>query len=61
MQSRRRFFRFFALSSLTLTVPLLLQCTQFPSDPVPFETGQEVPPPIGCTELRSTNRQADWG
>ena len=59
MQTRRRLLKFILLSSLTAPLATMARCSQAPQAPVPFQTGEEVVPPIGCTELRKADQLGD--
>jgi len=45
------------LGALLLVVPAA--CMHTSNDPVPFETGQVVPPPFGCADLRKNEPDGD--
>lgn len=57
MQSRRSFIR--SLLGMAVLVAVPVACGASESKPVPFETGQEVNPPLGCSELRERDRRGD--
>jgi len=59
MQTRRQLLKLILLSSLTVPAVIVGRCSQAPQEPVPFLTGEEVVPPIGCTELRRSDELGD--
>lgn len=61
MYSRRNFLKLFAITSVSLVVLPVAACAQLNQSPSPFQTGSEVEPPLGCTELRSNEVNGDCG
>ncbi len=59
MQTRRQLLRLILFSSVIAPAIIVARCSQAPQKPVPFEIGEEVVPPIGCTDLRKTDKLGD--
>ena len=59
MQTRRQFLKLGTQTTLILPTAVVAGCLQSPKEPLPFETGEEVSPPLGCTELRQQNSVGD--
>ena len=54
---RRKFLSLLSGTMLMASLPLLSGCQPF--EPIPFNTGRTVSPPIGCTELLARDSQGD--
>jgi hypothetical protein len=61
MNSRRNFVKLLAITSISLVVIPVAACSQVQQTPSPFQTGHEVEPPLGCSELRSNEINGDCG
>jgi len=61
MHTRRQLLKLTLFSSLAASVLILAGCSQVQPEPVPFKTGREVTPRIGCTELRANDSLGDCG
>ena len=59
MQTRRQLLKLLLFPGLAATAVTLARCSQPPQTPVPFQTGEEVVPPIGCTDLRKADARGD--
>lgn len=55
--SRRRFCRLVVGVAAAVTLPALGGCSNF--QPLPFATGDAVPAPYGCSELRKRDPRGD--
>ena len=61
MKTRRQLLRLSLFSSLIPIAVILTRCSQVAEEPVPFQTGELVAPPLGCTELRENDSLGDCG
>ena len=61
MKTRRQLLRLSLLSSLIPLALFVTGCSQVAKQPVPFQTGEVVMPPLGCTELRENDILGDCG
>ena len=59
MHTRRQLLKLLLFSSLAATAVTVVRCSQPPQTPVPFQIGEEVVPPIGCTDLRKADELGD--
>jgi hypothetical protein len=59
MQTRRQLLKWLLYSSLTMSTTTVTGCIQAQPQPVPFQSGEAVTPPLGCTELRANDNQGD--
>ncbi len=57
MRTRREVLRKMGCLGIFLVAPVA--SVQHSREPVPFQTGQIVSPPIGCTELREADQEGD--
>ncbi|GEM_PF-1855524 len=55
--NRRKFLSLLSSSALIASLPLITGCETF--EPIAFNTGRTVSPPIGCTELLARDQQGD--
>ena len=61
MKTRRQLLRLSLFCSLIPVAVIVTRCSQVAEEPVPFQTGEVVGPPLGCTELRANDRLGDCG
>ncbi len=61
MHTRRQLLKLSLVFSLTPPAIIVAGCTQSKEEPFPFQTGDVVVPPRGCTDLRQSNSQGDCG
>ena len=59
MRTRRQLFRDIGVTLFMVFPASALGCAQYDRAPVPFETGNVISPPLGCTEMRKVEKSAD--
>ena len=59
MNSRREFLQLLAITSASVVTFPVTACSQPQQRPTPFQTGEEVAPPLGCSELRANDASGD--
>ncbi|NKB33673.1 MAG: twin-arginine translocation signal domain-containing protein [Pseudomonadales bacterium] len=59
MNSRRDFLKKLTLASVSVATFSVAACSQPQKRPTPFQTGEEVTPPLGCSELRANDANGD--
>lgn len=59
MISRRDFIKYLSGKSVALATVSVAACAQPQQKPRPFRAGDEVSPPLGCSELRANDDNGD--
>lgn len=59
MQTRRQLLRWMLYSGLTVSTTAVTGCAGGQRRPIPFQAGEVVTPPTGCTQLRANDSQGD--